>query len=73
MKTDNHTTIGLDLGDHRHHVRVLSASGEVIAEESIPNTHAVLTALAGEFERQRIELPIPTEAVVRVQTECLST
>ena len=34
-------TIGLDLGDRRHTVRVLDASGEILAEEMITNTREV--------------------------------
>jgi transposase len=38
----NELTIGLDLGDRRHHVCVLNASGEIIAEEALPNTRGCL-------------------------------
>jgi len=44
--TANHITIGLDLGDRRHTVCVLSASGEILAEEAITNTRECLTAFA---------------------------
>lgn len=37
-------TVGLDLGDRRHHACVLDASGEILAEEVIVNTREVLTA-----------------------------
>lgn len=46
MNTDNHTTIGLDLGDRQHHVCVLTAGGEILAEAVLPNTREVLTAFA---------------------------
>jgi transposase len=39
-------TIGLDLGDRRHAACVLSASGEILAEEAITNTRECLTAFA---------------------------
>lgn len=42
-------TIGLDLGDRHHHVCVLDAEGEVLAEEAIVNTREVLTAFAGRY------------------------
>jgi transposase len=42
----NGLTIGLDLGDRRHHVCVLAGSGEIIAEEVLANTREGLTAFA---------------------------
>jgi transposase len=42
-------TIGMDLGDHHHHVCVLDASGEILAEEVIANTREVLTALTARY------------------------
>ena len=46
MNTNHGQTIGLDLGDRRHHVCVLSASGEILAEEVIANTRECLTTFA---------------------------
>jgi transposase len=45
MNTNN-VTIGLDLGDRRHAACVLSTGGEILAEETIPNTRECLTAFA---------------------------
>ena len=42
-------TIGLDLGDRRHHACVLDASGEILAEEAIVNTREVLTVFAARY------------------------
>ncbi len=42
-------TIGIDLGDRQHAVCVLSAAGEILAEESIPNTRECLTACARQY------------------------
>jgi transposase len=42
-------TIGLDLGDRRHHACVLDAAGEVIAEEVLVNTREVLTAFCWRY------------------------
>ena len=42
-------TIGLDLGDRRHHACVLDASGEILAEEVIVNTREVLTAFCARY------------------------
>jgi transposase len=42
----NNATIGIDLGDRRHAVCVLSAGGEILAEEMITNTRECLTAYA---------------------------
>lgn len=55
--TENHLTIGLDLGDlkgcalsgRQHAVCVLNAAGDIVAEESIPNTREVLTAFAARY------------------------
>ena len=46
--TDN-ITIGLDLGDRRHTVCVLSASGDIVTEEVIANTRACLEAFATRY------------------------
>jgi len=42
-------TVGLDLGDRRHFVCVLDASGEILAEEAIVNTREVPTAYAARY------------------------
>lgn len=42
-------TIGIDLGDRRHHVCVLDAAGEIVAEEVIVNTREVLTAFSMRY------------------------
>ena len=42
-------TIGLDLGDRHHHVCVLDAAGEILAEEAIVNTREVLTAFCARY------------------------
>lgn len=42
-------TIGLDLGDRRHHACVLDAAGEILAEEAIANTREVLTAFCARY------------------------
>lgn len=42
-------TVGLDLGDRRHTVCVLDASGEILAEEAIANTREVLTAFCARY------------------------
>ena len=47
--TTNNITIGLDLGDRRHAVCVLSAGGEILTEEAIPNTRECLTAFAPRY------------------------
>lgn len=39
-------TIGLDLGDRRHAVCFLNGAGQIIAEESVPNTRACLEQLS---------------------------
>ena len=42
-------TIGLDLGDRRHHACVLDEAGEILAEEAIVNTREVLTAFCARY------------------------
>lgn len=37
------------VGDRRHHVCVLSASGEILAEETIVNTRQGLTVFAARY------------------------
>lgn len=44
-------TIGLDLGDRKHHVCVLDAKGDVVAEEVITNTRECLERFAERFPR----------------------
>ncbi len=44
--TANNITIGLDLGDRRHAVCVLSAAGDIIAETEVINTRECLTVFA---------------------------
>ena len=39
-------TIGIDLGNRQHTVCVLSAAGEILAEETLPNPRECLTAFA---------------------------
>jgi len=45
MSTNN-DTIGIDLGDRRHAVCVLSAAGDIVAETEVTNTRECLTAFA---------------------------
>jgi transposase len=42
-------TIGLDLGDRRHHACVLDDAGEILAEEVIVNTREVLLAFCARY------------------------
>ena len=44
--TANNITIGLDLGDRKHTVCILSGSGEILAEQTITNTRECLEAFA---------------------------
>lgn len=48
MNTKN-LTIGLDLGDRRHHACVLDEAGEILDEETIVNTREVLTAYCARY------------------------
>jgi transposase len=42
-------TIGLDLGDRRHHACVLDGAGEILAEEALVNTREVVTAFGARY------------------------
>lgn len=50
MNSNTHT-IGLDLGDRRHHACVLDAAGEIVAEEVLVNTREVLTAFSARYPK----------------------
>ena len=55
-------TIGLDLGDRRHHACVLAASGEILAEEVIVNTREVLTAFCARYPGATIVMETGTHS-----------
>jgi transposase len=59
--TDN-LTIGLDLGDRRHTVCVLSAAGDIVTEEVIVNTRACLEAFAARFPTATIVMETGTHS-----------
>ena len=50
MRSSNYT-IGLDLGDRRHHVCVLNGRAQPVAEEVIANTRENLLVLSARFPR----------------------
>ena len=49
-------TVGLDLGDRRHHACVLDASGEILDEEAIVNTREVLAAFCARYPGATVSL-----------------
>lgn len=52
MKTKTEkVTIGLDLGDRRHHVCVLDGRGKIREEESIANTRECIASVAARYPR----------------------
>ena len=55
-------TIGLDLGDRRHHVCVLDKGGAVVAEDVIVNTREVLTAFCARYRRAAIVMETGTHS-----------
>ena len=55
-------TIGLDLGDRRHHACILDASGEILAEEVIVNTREVLTAFCARYPGATIVMETGTHS-----------
>ena len=50
MRSSNYT-IGLDLGDRRHHVCILNGRAQPVAEEVIANTRENLLVLSARFPR----------------------
>jgi transposase len=60
--TDSQLTIGLDLGDRRHTVCVLSAGGDIVTEEVIVNTRACLEAFATRFPTATIVMETGTHS-----------
>jgi len=55
-------TIGLDLGDRRHHACVLDATGEIVAGEVIVNTREVLTAFSAPYPHATIVMETGTHS-----------
>ena len=58
----NNITIGIDLGDRRHTVCVLSAAGDIVAEEAIANTRECLIAFAQRHAGATIVLETGTHS-----------
>jgi len=55
-------TIGVDLGDRRHTVCALSDSGQILAEETLTNTHESLTGLSVRYPQATL--------VIKTGTHC---
>jgi len=55
-------TIGIDLGDRKHSACVLSAGGEILAEEVITNTRECLTIFAQRYRGATIILETGTHS-----------
>jgi transposase len=62
MNSTDKLTIGLDLGDRRHTVCVLSASGDIVTEEVIGNTRECLEAFAARFPAATIVMETGTHS-----------
>ena len=62
MNTKN-ITIGLDLGDRRHHACVLDEAGEILAQEKIVNTREVLTAFCARYSGATIIMETGTHSL----------
>ena len=60
--SSNTYTIGLDLGDRRHHACVLDAAGEIVAEEVVVNTSAGLTAFCARYPGATIVMETGTHS-----------
>jgi hypothetical protein len=58
-------TIGLDLGDRRHHACVLDEAGEIHAEEVIVNTREVLTVFFARYPGATVVMETGTHRSTR--------
>jgi transposase len=58
----NQITIGLDLGDRRNAVCVLDNAGQIIAEESQPNTRGSLEQLSERYPKATIAMETGTHS-----------
>lgn len=54
--------IGIDLGNARHTICVLDASGEVFEERTIPNTRPSLTKLANQYPKAVVAMEVGTHS-----------
>lgn len=55
-------TLGLDLGDRRHHVCVLDAAGQIVREGSLTNTRPALVKLLADFPKATVALEAGTHS-----------
>jgi transposase len=62
LMRSNSYTIGLDLGDRRHHVCVLNAAGYIVTEEVIANARESLLVLCARFPRATIVMETGTHS-----------
>ena len=58
MKTSSTTTIGIDLGDHKHTICVLGSRGQVLKAETIANSRESLNALSRRHPRALIVMEV---------------
>jgi len=56
------TTIGVDLGDNKHHYCVLDQAGKPLAEGTLPNTREALSELARRHPGARVALEVGTHS-----------
>jgi transposase len=61
MSTNN-ITIGIDLGDRRHAVCVLSAAGDIIVETEVTNTRECLTVFAQRYPKATFAMETGTHS-----------
>jgi transposase len=64
MKIDNipPTTIGVDLGDNKHHYCVLDQAGNRLEEGRLTNTRAALSDLASQYPGARVAMEVGTHS-----------
>lgn len=62
MNSIPHTTIGVDLGDTKHHYCVLDQAGNSLREGSIPNEREALVRLAARYPGARVAIEVGTHS-----------
>lgn len=55
-------TLGVDLGDTKHHVCVIDQAGKTLSERTVPNTREALLELAAEYPGARVAIEAGTHS-----------
>lgn len=55
-------TLGVDLGDIKHHLCVLDQAGKTLSERTLPNTRDAVLSLAAEYPSARVAMEVGTHS-----------